>query len=140
MSTRRPEVNFPEIAQTWGLLQRQLLFKPIRSERDYRKMTRFANDLAEHLDGGDEPILGDLFGIVSDLIESWEAQHVVVPKADPREVLRHLLETHGLRQKDLSDIASPTVISDVLAGRRAISKNVAKALAVRFNTDVGLFL
>ncbi len=133
-------MDLPEVAQTWGLLQQQIFFKPIRSERDYQKMTRLANDLAEHLEGGNENTLGDLFGIVSDLIESWEAQHVQASKADPRAVLRHLLETHGLKQKDLADIASPTVISDVLAGRRAISKNVAKALAVRFKTDVGLFL
>lgn len=37
-------------------------------------------------------------------------------------------------------IASPTVVSDILAGRRAISKKVAKALAVRFHTDVSAFL
>jgi HTH-type transcriptional regulator/antitoxin HigA len=77
---------------------------------------------------------------VSDLVRSWKAQNVTLPKAEPREVLRHLLETHGLRQKDLMGIASPTVVSDILAGRRAISKKVAKALAQRFQTDVSAFL
>ena len=55
-------------------------------------------------------------------------------------MLRHLLISNGLKQKDLAGIASPTVVSDILAGRRAISKKVAKALAVRFQTDVSAFL
>ncbi|WGS51434.1 transcriptional regulator [Paraburkholderia sp. D15] len=131
---------FPDVAPIWAALQTQLLLKPIRSEEDYQQMVRLANSLADHLNGNEEEPLADLFAIVGDLIARWEEQHVEIPKAEPREVLRHLLETHGLKQKDLMGIASPTVVSDILAGRRAISKKVAKALAVRFHTDVSAFL
>lgn len=103
-------------------------------------MVRLANSLADHLNGSEEQPLADLFAIVTDLIQSWEVRNVTGPKAEPREVLRHLLVTNGLKQKDLAGIASPTVVSDILAGRRAISKKVAKALAVRFQTDVSAFL
>jgi|SRR5258705_5021345 HTH-type transcriptional regulator/antitoxin HigA len=140
MSAQRLAEKFPDIARTWTALQTQVFLKPIRSEKDYQKMVRLANDLADQLGRDEESPLGDLFGIVTDLIEAWEAQNVALPKAEPRDVLRHLLDTHGLKQKDLADIASPTVISDILAGRRAISKNVAKALATRFNTNVSVFL
>ena len=85
--------------------------------------------------------LVDLLGVLSALIDCFGKLVMwFSPSAEPREVLRHLLETHGLKQKDLADIASPTVVSDTLAGRRAISKKVAKALAVRLGTDVGAFL
>ncbi|ASL42548.1 Antitoxin HigA [Burkholderia sp. AD24] len=140
MNADRLPGAFPDIAQTWASLQTQLLITPIRSELDYQQMVRLANSLADHLNGTEEDPLSDLFAIVTDLIERWEEQHVEIPKAEPREVLRHLLETHGLKQKDLMGIASPTVVSDILAGRRAISKKVAKALAVRFHTDVSAFL
>ena len=88
----------------------------------------------------EQSALDDLHGVLVTLIEAWETRNVEIPKAEPREVLRHLLETHGLKQKDLAGIASPTVVSDILAGRRAISKNVAKALAARFHADVSVFL
>ncbi len=140
MNADRLPGAFPDIAQTWAALQTQLPITPIRNEQDYQTMVRLANSLADHLNGNEEDPLSDLFAIVTDLIESWEAHNVTIPKAEPREVLRHLLETHGLRQKDLIGIASPTVVSDILAGRRAISKKVAKALAVRFHTDVSAFL
>lgn len=131
--------GFPEIAKTWSALQDQVFLKPIRNEDDYRKMVALANELADHLEEEDGP-LNELFDLVTDLIELWESSHAQVPKAEPREVLRYLLEAHDLKQKDLADIASPTVISDILAGRRKISKNVAKALAERFGVDASVFL
>lgn len=131
--------GFPEIAKTWSALQDQVFLKPIRNEDDYRKMVALANELADHLEEEDGP-LDDLFDLVTDLIEVWESHHVEVPAAEPREVLRYLLEAHNLKQKDLADIASPTVISDILAGRRTISKAVAKALSERFGTDISVFI
>jgi HTH-type transcriptional regulator/antitoxin HigA len=121
-------------------LQSKVPLKPIRNEQEYEQLTQLANALTNHLHGDADNPLTDLLGVLSALIGGWESRQVVVPSAEPREVLRHLLETHGLKQKDLADIASPTVVSDILAGRRAISKNVAKALAVRFRTDVSVFI
>ena len=74
------------------------------------------------------------------LIEQWENENVSLPQAHPREVLRYLLEEHGLTQKDLADIAAPTLIRDILAGHREISKRLAKSLAERFHVDIGAFL
>ncbi|SAK70741.1 helix-turn-helix domain-containing protein [Caballeronia ptereochthonis] len=128
-----------EFAKTWSTLQGQIFLKPIRNDEDYRKMVALANELADHL-GGEEGSLADLFGVVTDLIEVWESHHPDLPRAEPKDVLRDLLDRHDLKQKDLADIASPTVISDILAGRRAISKSVAKALAERFGTDVSAFM
>ncbi|SAL68820.1 Antitoxin HigA [Caballeronia peredens] len=129
----------PEFAKTWSILQGQIFLKPIRNDADYRRMVALANQLADHVEG-EEGSLADLFGVVSDLIEVWESHHPDLPKAEPKDVLRYLLDAHDLKQKDLADIASPTVISDILAGRRAISKSVAKALAERFGTDVSAFM
>ncbi|WP_420996261.1 helix-turn-helix domain-containing protein [Cupriavidus sp. 30B13] len=139
MNTQRHSGGFPEIAKTWALLQGQVFLKPIRNEDDYQKMVALADDLADQPREEGSP-LNDLFDLVTELIGIWETQHVDVPTAEPREVLRYLLETHDLKQKDLTDIASPTLISDILAGRRAISKSVAKALAERFSTDISVFL
>ncbi len=129
----------PEFAKTWSVLQEQVFLKPIRSDEDYRKMVALANELADQLDSEEGP-LADLFGVLSDLIEVWESHYPDLPKSEPKDVLRYLLDTHDLKQKDLADIASPTVISDILAGRRAISKSVAKALAERFGTDMSVFV
>jgi HTH-type transcriptional regulator / antitoxin HigA len=131
--------RIPQFAKAWSALQDQVFLKPIRSDDDYRQMVALANELADHIDD-EEGSLADLFGIVTDLIEVWESHHPDLPKAEPKDVLRYLLDAHDLKQKDLADIASPALISDILAGRRAISKGVAKALAERFGTDIGAFM
>jgi HTH-type transcriptional regulator/antitoxin HigA len=140
MNADRLPGPFPDIAETWAMLQTQVPITPIRNEEDHQQMVRLANSLADQVNGNEQNPLADLFAIVTELVASWEAHNLTIPKAEPREVLRHLLETHGLKQKDLIGIASPTVVSDILAGRRAISKKVAKALAARFRTDVSAFL
>ena len=56
------------------------------------------------------------------------------------EVLRYLMGEHELKQSDLSEIASQGMISDILSGRRAISKALAKKMAARFQVSAGVFL
>lgn len=139
MNTQHHQRSVPDIANTWSSLQEQVFLKPIRSDDDYRKMVTLANELADRLAEVRSP-LDELLDVVTDLIELWESRNVHMPTAEPREVLRYLLNAHGLRQKDLAEIASPTIISDILAGRRAISKKVAKGLAARFGVSPSTFI
>ncbi|KND54307.1 putative HTH-type transcriptional regulator,YgjM-like protein [Candidatus Paraburkholderia kirkii] len=139
MKARSHTGGVPEFAKTWSTLQDQIFLRSIRNDDDYRRMIALADELADQLEG-EEGSLADLFSVVTDLIEVWESHHPDLPKTEPKDVLRYLLDAHDLKQKDLTDIASLTMISDILAGRRAISKSVAKALAERFGTDVSAFM
>lgn len=103
-------------------------------------MRVLADALADTVGDDEDHSLYSLFEIAMGLIERWEDEHVSIPKAAPSEVLRHLLEVNNLKQKDLGDIASTSLVSDILAGRRAISKRLAKALALRFRVDIAAFI
>jgi len=46
----------------------------------------------------------------------------------------------GLKQEDLADIAPQGRISEILSGKRAISKEIAKRLARRFGVHADEFL
>lgn len=67
-------------------------------------------------------------------------EQLQIPPATPGEVLRFLMDQHRLKQEDLSDCAPQGRISDILGGKRAISKEIAKRLAQRFNVRADLFL
>jgi len=84
--------------------------------------------------------LADVLDFLADQVGEWEAAHVAIPDVAPSEVLRFLMEQHGLKQDDLTDCAPQGRISDYLAERREISKTAAKLLASRFNVRVDLFL
>jgi HTH-type transcriptional regulator/antitoxin HigA len=55
-------------------------------------------------------------------------------------MLRYLMEQQGLKQEDLADCAPQSRISDILKGKRAISKASAKKLAKRFGVHADVFL
>jgi HTH-type transcriptional regulator / antitoxin HigA len=50
------------------------------------------------------------------------------------------MEEHGLTQKDLPELGSQGVVSEILAGRRALNVRQIQALATRFGVDPGAFL
>lgn len=140
MNTYNQSSTLPEITRAWMTLQDCAGLRPIRDSADFARIQMLANKLADDVGDNEAHPLYSLFEIVLDMIGRWEDEHVEIAAAPPREVLRHLLEANNLKQKDLGDIASQTLVSDILAGRREISKRLAKALALRFNVDVSAFI
>ena len=49
--------------------------------------------------------------VLGTLIESYEEDHVKIPDVPAGEVLKFLMEEHGLTQADLSEIGSQGVVS-----------------------------
>jgi HTH-type transcriptional regulator/antitoxin HigA len=61
--------------------------------------------------------------------------------SSPHDILQHLMESSGTRQADLVGIiGSSGVVSEVVNGKRAISKAQAKALGEYFNLSPSLFI
>lgn len=129
----------PELSKAWAAVQVHALLRPIRNAADFKRLRALADELADEVGDDESHPLFSLFEIMMDLIQRWEEDHVTIPNMEPKEVLRFLLQTNNLKQKDLSDIASPALVSDVLAGRREISRALAKKLAERFNINISAF-
>ena len=141
MNTQNQFGTIPGLTLAWTTLQNQVPFlRPIRTEEDFASVRALADALADAVGDDDTHPLFTLFELAMELIGRWEDDHVSMPAVEPREVLRHLLEVNNLKQKDLEDIASNSLISDILAGRREISKRLAKCLAERFRVDVSAFI
>ncbi len=75
------------------------------------------------------------------LIEKFEDENYPIPEGTPHSMLLHLMEAGGIKQENLVGvIGSRGVVSEVVNGKRSISKAQAKALANFFSVDVGLFI
>ncbi|HEV2465345.1 MAG TPA: helix-turn-helix domain-containing protein [Acidobacteriaceae bacterium] len=74
------------------------------------------------------------------LIEHYETERYPVPKADPVTVLRFLMESHSLSQKDLSrELGVESTVSLVLRKKRKLNvKHIAK-LSRRFQVSPAVF-
>jgi HTH-type transcriptional regulator/antitoxin HigA len=79
--------------------------------------------------------------LLAKLIEAYDEEHYPAPAIPPHEMVRHLMEQRGLRQADLvAVIGSRAQVSDLVNGRRGISKAQAKNLAQFFHVSVELFI
>jgi HTH-type transcriptional regulator/antitoxin HigA len=78
--------------------------------------------------------------ILITLIEAYERKYAI-ESASPLDALLELMAANDLKQKDIVPcIGSKGVTSEVLHGRRAISKAMAHKLSERFNVPHTLFL
>lgn len=75
------------------------------------------------------------------LVEKYEDEHYPMDNSLPLDILLHLMESNDLKQADLVNvIGSSGVVSEVVNGKRQISKNQAQALGNFFQVDPKLFL
>jgi HTH-type transcriptional regulator / antitoxin HigA len=82
-----------------------------------------------------------LLKLLVNLIESFEERHYQLKAATPLEILTELVSDRGLKQKDLIPVfGSQGLASEVLNGKRGISKAQAKALGEFFKVSPTLFL
>jgi len=82
-----------------------------------------------------------LLRLLSRLIEDYEGRTFPVPNSPPYRTLRFLMEQNDLRQADLVQIfGSRGRVSEVVNGKRAISKDQAKALGEFFKVSPELFI
>jgi len=82
-----------------------------------------------------------LLALLSRLIEDYEDRTFPVPDSPPHRTLQFLMEQNDLRQADLMKIfGSRGRVSEVVNGKRAISKSQAKALGEFFKVSPELFI
>ena len=83
-----------------------------------------------------------LFELLTFLIENYEKeQYKPGEGVTGLDILKSIMEDHSLQPKDLWEIfGSKGITSEVLSGKRQISKSHAKALGKRFGLDPKLFI
>jgi HTH-type transcriptional regulator / antitoxin HigA len=122
----------------YGKLLAKALPKVIQSEKEndrYMKML-----LALEQKNTLTPEEKDLADLLTLLIEDFEEKRYQLPKASPIEAIIFLMDQHGLRQKDLADVfGTPSIVSEVLNGKRDLNKEHITRLSKRFRVSPELF-
>ncbi|WP_017524839.1 helix-turn-helix domain-containing protein [Pusillimonas noertemannii] len=128
------------ILQAWIPFKDVVGVTSVRNEQDYAQARATIEVLLDEIGDDENHPLADVLDYLSDQVEAYEDERYAIPASEPKEVLRFLMDQHGLKQEDLADCAPQGRVSDILNGRRSISKEIAKKLARRFNVSAALFL
>ena len=136
-------IDTAAITPAWKAFQNSLPVKigTITDEREFKRVVKFMNGLLDAVGDDEDHELAGLLDVVGQSVEAYENAHHAIPDASPHDVLRFLVERHGLKQADLAaEIGGQSVVSDILSGRRAINARQAKALGARFGVSAAAFL
>ena len=140
MKTMMGAIKLDKIAKHYQALCELVPLKPIVRKAGYEAAVGHLNRLLDAGGANQAHPLAGLVELLGEVIHSYEKRQTPMPDAEPGEVLRYLMEEHGLKQSDLSGLASQGTISEILSGRRGISKALAKKMAERFQVSATVFL
>ena len=114
----------------------------IRTEEENDRALAMVESLMEKGERNMTPEESELLDLLTNLIRDYEAE-VRPPrgKSRPHEMVAFLLEQRGLAPKDIWQVVgSKSRVSEILAGKRSMTKEQAKKLAEFFHVGVGLFI
>ena len=112
----------------------------IRTEMEYRRLLATAGALMEKPEDGISEEEGRFLELLSMLIEEYEDRAHPLPQAKPHQMLAYLLEERNMKPSDLWTVLPKSRVSEILNGKRSISKAQAKALAELLRVPVDLFV
>ena len=127
--------------KTYADLVLKVLPTAIRSDEEYKIILANIDELMSKGEDNLCPEEERLLETLAILAESYEDEYYPMPNVSPNVVLNTLMNERELKQKDLLPIFGSTgIASEVVNGKRSISKAQAKKLAEFFKVSVELFI
>ena len=122
-------------------LANRVLLKAIESDDEYDRMVAAVEELMDKGENNQSPEESALLETMAILIQAYDDRHYALRDERPSEMLAYLMETSGRTAQSLLPIfGTRGRISEVLNGRRAISKQQAKKLGAFFKVSADLFI
>jgi HTH-type transcriptional regulator/antitoxin HigA len=136
MAVRTVNRTMPD---TYFKLVRKFPLTRIRDDEHLSTAQEMIDQLLEKkLDEGEQAYLD----VLTDLVETYESEHVSIPDASEADVLRELMRSNSLSQTRLAKKIgiSQSTISAVLNGTRSLTKEQVITLAEFFRISSAAFL
>lgn len=127
-----------EIAKVWPEIKP--IFSVPHNKKDYNKLVNLLDSLIDEVGNNENHPLTSLMETIGSLVETYESQYINEIEGNPIDAMNTLIEEHGLKQSDLSEIGSQGVISEILSGKRQLNVRQIKILSKRFKVSPAVFI
>ncbi|MBW3505353.1 MULTISPECIES: type II toxin-antitoxin system HigA family antitoxin [unclassified Pseudomonas] len=127
-----------QAAEHWKFVA-PLLRKP-KTEADYDELVAALDGLTDLIGDDESHPLMSLVDIIGDWVEAYDLEHRPMPKVSGVDVLRSVMQEHGLTQSDLPGVGTQSVVSEILSGKRQLNVRQIRWLADYFNVPVDMFI
>jgi HTH-type transcriptional regulator / antitoxin HigA len=119
------------------------VFKKPRNSEDYSFLEKILDRLLDEVRDDENHPLAIAMQIIGDNLEQYDDEHHpdIGENITDVEMVRYLMETNHLHQKDLADIfGSQANVSKFLNGERQLGKNAILGLKKRFGISADFFV
>ena len=110
-----------------------------RNESEYEKMLGFVDELMEVSRHKKDERVTSLLKLIAQNIEAYETHRYRKVALSPVEMLKFLMEEHGLGQGDLPELGSQSLVSKILSVERKLTVDHIKNLSKRFGVAPSVF-
>ena len=131
-------IQLEEIAKVWPDIQP--IFSVPHNEKDCNKLVNLLDSLIDEVGNNENHPLASLMETIGSLVEIYESQNINEREGNPIDALNALMEEHGLKQSDLTEIGSQGVVSEILSGKRQLNVRQIKMLSKRFKVSPSVFV
>lgn len=129
---RTRTLTHDDIPESYAELVELFMVRPLHDEVDYRNALAVLDAMAGFEMNPDQE---DYFEAVATFVEKYEAEHHAIndPNLTVVELLRRLLEEHGMSESDLGRLLGDRGLGHrILTGERELSKTHIRILAEHF--------
>jgi len=106
----------------------QACYSPITSELELEVRMKILDELFSYAQTEED--LPALFAhMITDRVYEYEQKHIQIPSIKPSEALAFFMQEREIKLSDLSEIAPPNVISEILTEKHQMTVEQAKGFA-----------
>ncbi len=109
------------------------------NEKEYEKLLAFVDELMDWSRNHKDERAASLLNLVASNIEAYENQHYSAKKISAADMLKFLMNEHGLEQNDLPEIGTQSLVSKILSGQRQLTLGHIRSLSKRFGVSPSVF-
>jgi len=129
--------KYQKLIKIWPVIS-TILFIP-QNEEDLDRLINLSDYIMDQIKDENSQLIG-LLDTIGMLISEYEKKNIPEPNGTPIGCLKYLMKEHNLKQKDLTELGSPGVISEILSGKRSLNLRQIKALSKRFGCNPLIFI
>ncbi len=132
------DTELQKVANVWPGIRN--IFSVPHNNREYNKFIHLLDGLVDEVGEDESHPLASLMETIGSLVEAYESRNLAENIGEPIVALKYLMNEHGLKQKDLIEIGSQGVVSEIFAGKRNLNIRQIKLLSKRFNVSPAVFM
>lgn len=139
-SDLKPYSRSSRLTAAWLDATHHLAIDRIGSDADYDKAVACMKEAIEEIGRKKNHPLRGLMDILDMRLRQYDKAKHPIDEVRGVDMLRFLMEQHGLKPEDLTELGNQKVVAELLSGTRQLNRQQVKALAKRFHVSSAVFL